>query len=586
MSGMEKLTCGRALRAGALGLILVVGCDLDSTLPPGSTPNARLASLQISTGALVPSFSSDTTSYTVKVGLGADAMTLTPVAESSTAKLAVRGSELTSGSESPAIALDLGVNEIDVVVADGDETSTYTVAVDRGAGIAQRAYVKASNTGNGDSFGEFLALDGDTLAVAARTEDSSATQIDGNQANDAATDSGAVYVFVRNGASWSQQAYIKASNAEAGDNFGASVAISGDTLVVGAHLEDGDGTSQADNALPGAGAAYVFVRNGTTWTQQAYLKASNPGGTDLFGENVAISGDTIAVSARLEDSSRTAAPDEGATDSGAVYVFVRNGTTWTQHAFLKASNAEADDQFGFAIALDDDTLAVSAAGEGSGSTGVNAVESDNSAPMSGAVYVFTRSGTSWSQQAYIKASNAEAGDQFGSPGLALHGDTLVVGSIAEDSASTNQADNSSPSTGAVYVFIRNGTSWAQQAYLKASNANAGDQFGFSVAIEGDVLVIGADGEDSKATGINGDASDDTAMNGGAAYLFYRHDTHWSQAAYVKASNTDANDFFHHAVIGNGTIAIGSSKEASLATGVDGNQLDNSGSRCGAVYVFE
>ena len=228
----------------------------------------------------------------------------------------------------------------------------YPITVDP---IAQQAYVKASNTDANDLFGNSVAVSGDTVVVGAIYESSDATGVNGDQNNDNAFESGAAYVFVRNGATWSQQAYLKASNTDANDLFGFSVAISGDTVVVGAGSEasnaNGVNGNQDDNSATDAGAAYVFVRNGTTWSQQAYLKASNSDAGDFFGSPVVVSGDTVVVGAGSEDSNANGVngnqTDNSATDAGAAYVFVRNGTTWSQQAYLKASNTDAGDAFGF-----------------------------------------------------------------------------------------------------------------------------------------------------------------------------------------------------------------------------------------------
>src|SRR5205823_6655891 len=155
-------------------------------------------------------------------------------------------------------------------------------------------------------------------------------------------------------------------------------------------------------------------------------------------------------------------------------------------------------------------------------TGVNGNQADNSAVASGAAYVFVRSGTTWTQQAYLKASNTEASDWFGWS-VAVSSDTVVIGADQEASNATgvngNHSDNSAPNSGAVYAFVRSGTTWSQQAYLKSSNTGAGDEFGFSAALAGDTVVIGAVGEASNATGVNGNQSDDSAANAGAAYIF-------------------------------------------------------------------
>src|SRR5262245_48839547 len=177
-----------------------------------------------------------------------------------------------------------------------DRKALYPLTVDP---IAQQAYLKASNTDAGDLFGFSVAISGDTVVVGAFVEASAATGVNGNQAHISAVNAGAAYVFVRSAGVWSQQAYLKASNTNAGDYFGGSVAIDGDTLVVGASGEASAATgvngNQTDNSAPGSGAAYVFVRSGMVWTQQAYLKASNTATADEFGGVVDISGDTIVV---------------------------------------------------------------------------------------------------------------------------------------------------------------------------------------------------------------------------------------------------------------------------------------------------
>ena len=173
-----------------------------------------------------------------------------------------------------------------------------------------------------------MAVSGDTVVIGAPAEDSNATGINGDQTDNSATDAGAAYVFVRNGATWSQQAYLKASNTDAGDAFGYSVAVSGDTAAVVALAEDGNATGingdQTDNSAPNAGAAYVFVRNGATWSQQAYLKASNTDAGDFFGDSVAVSGDTVVVGVARESSSATGVngdqTNNSAVSSGAAYI--------------------------------------------------------------------------------------------------------------------------------------------------------------------------------------------------------------------------------------------------------------------------
>ncbi len=255
-------------------------------------------------------------------------------------------------------------------------------------------------------------------------------------------------------------------------------------------------------------------------------KASNTGFFDQFGSSVALSGDTLVVGASYEDSNATGVngdqSDNSASDAGATYVFVRSGGLWSQQAYLKASNTGAGDEFGISVALSGDTLVVGAWGEDSNATGVGGDQGDNSAEYAGAAYVFVRSGGLWSQQAYLKAANTGTGDFFGYS-VALSGDTVVVGANGEDSNATGvggeQGDNSAPNAGAAYVFVRSGGLWSQQAYLKASNTGAGDLFGWSVAVSGDTLVVGAYGEDSNGTGVGGEQGNNLASDAGAAYIF-------------------------------------------------------------------
>lgn len=486
-------------------------------------------------------------------------------------------------------------------------------------------YFKASNPdgdedalGFGDRFGHSVALagNGDTLAVGASFEDSGATGINGEEDDNSAQLAGAVYIFNRDATgAWSQQAYVKASNTDSRDFFGESVALGddGNTLAVGAYREDSNATdingNQSDNSATNTGAVYVFTRDATgAWAQQAYVKASNMDRFDYFGHSVALSGDgdTLAVGAYGDRSSATGINgnqdnSSAAIDAGAVYIFTRDDTgTWAQQVYIKASNTANHDQFGYSVALasDSSTLAVGARGEDSSATGINKNQNDNSATNAGAVYIFTRNAIgAWVQQAYIKASNTDNHDQFGySVVLAGDGNTLAVGASGEDSNSNGingeMDDNFASGAGAVYVFTHDDIAgWAQQAYIKASNSSAGDAFGDCIALSGngDTLAVGARKEQSSATGINGKEDNNSSQFAGAVYVFTRDTTTgWSQQAYVKASNTNGFDTFGHSVAlaSNGnTLAVGAEAEDSSAAGINGDQGDNNAEQAGAVYLY-
>jgi trimeric autotransporter adhesin len=480
-------------------------------------------------------------------------------------------------------------------IAVDEEHARYPITIDP---TAQNAYLKASNTGSTDGFGLSVAVSGDTVVIGAPQEDSGSNGVNGNQSNNNSTGSGAAYVFVRNGGTWSQQAYLKASNTGATDTFGTSVDVSesGNVIIVGAPFEDSGATgingNENDNSKPNSGAAYIFAREGTSWSQQAYLKASNSGLSDNFGQSVAIHANSAVVGAPAEDSNSTGINgDQGNNlipNAGAVYAFKRTGNNWTQQAYIKASNT-GPDLFGHSVGISEGIIVVGAPFEASNATGVDGNGADNTAPISGAAYIFKLVDNTWSQDSYLKASNTGSNDLFGSS-VAVAGDTVVVGSQNEDSSSSvvdgDGLNNDSQNAGAAYVFTETDGDWSQQAYLKASNSEANDSFGFSVAVSGNTVVVSAPAEDSDAVGVDGNQESNLALTSGAAYLFKRKDGEWEQNNYIKASNTNANDLFGFSVsISGNTILIGATGEDSSATGVNKSQSSNSAPGSGASYIF-
>lgn len=506
-------------------------------------------------------------------------------------------------------------------------------------------YIKASNTAFVAYFGYSVALsaDGATMAVGAPGDSSMSRGIDGDQMVDDPSSSpsirsGAVYLFMRDSGGWRQQAFIKASNADAGDSFGSNVAISddGDILAIGAPGERSASTgidgNQEDNSIDGAGAVYIFVRTGDSWRQQAYIKASNTDANDAFGTSLALSGDggILAVGAPTEDSATDVIDgdqlDASAEDAGSVYLFERTtGDSWLQQAYLKASNSDAGDNFGLrlAVAGDGEQVAVGAIYEDSAAVGTDGDQSDNSVSDAGAVYVFTKNGDGWSQAAYLKAPAAMAGNGFGS-GLAFshQGEWLAIGALGgRVTISTIEGDKTDTSIynaeGAVYVFQRADGGWRQDAHIafpengieQNSCAASGPGFGgsylggsVSLSDDGTLLAVGALGEDSSAVGINGEYDSYPVTDAGAVYLFERDDAGWSQRAYVKAPHSDKDTYEHHIpncrlgydnlfggsirLSGDGeTLVVGASTEDSSATGIGGDQVNNSSWGSGAVYLY-
>lgn len=487
-----------------------------------------------------------------------------------------------------------------------------------------RAYFKASNADWGDTFGWDVSLSGDgsTLAVGAPAEESDAAGINQAQDNNQGFGSGAVYLFTETDDGWQQQAYVKASNPGTDDAFGKTLALSqdGSSLAVGAPQESSDASgvnpTLDEDVLTNSGAVYVFTRApDDSWSQQAHIKADNAGLQDQFGHDLALAddGNTLAVGAPHESNSNTGinpADDNELTSGGhsakvgAAYVFTRSSGTWSQDAYIKASNAERNDVFGESLALSGDgaTLAVGARGENSQATGIDGDETDNSAASSGAAYVFSRAGNNWSQQAYVKASNTDAQDHFGrNLALSRSGDTLAISAEGEASAARgidgDETDNSADGSGAVYLLTRSGSLWQQQAYIKASNSDASDQFGHSLDLsaDGNTLVAGAHYESSKATGLNGDEADNSrdaenrTWSAGAAYVFARQGTNWQQTTYVKASNTAKSYQFAYSLAlddAGDRMAFGSNRENGKSTGINGDQAANLGQQhSGAVYLY-
>lgn len=450
----------------------------------------------------------------------------------------------------------------------------------------QQAFLKASNPDVLDRFAYgAVAISGDTLVIGSRFEGSDATDVNGDESNNNAVDAGAVYVFTRTAGVWNQQAYLKASNTDASDFFGYSVAISGNTIIVGAPQEDSSATGidgdESNNNAALSGAAYVFTRSAGAWSQQAYLKASNTESGDNFGSVVAISENKAVISAPLEDSNATGVNGDENNNtsfmSGAAYVFSHNAGIWSQEAYLKASNTDAFDKFGIDVAISNNLIVVGAYSEGSDSTGINGDENNNDASGSGAAYVFHYSPGSWHQEAYLKASNTGASDSFGIA-VDISDNTIVVGANLEDSDSSgvngDESNDDAEGSGAVYVFTRFLGFWIQQAYIKASNPDIDDWFGKSVAISGRTILIGAYHEDSNTSGIDGDENNNDSIDSGAAYVFTRTDSIWSQQHYLKSEFPEDIYYFGAKVnIDGNTLLVSEQGEGFIVTG------------SGAAYVF-
>jgi hypothetical protein len=347
----------------------------------------------------------------------------------------------------------------------------------------EEAYIKAPNTGHlpedlnalsdGDQFGFHLSItpDGNTLAISATAEDSSATGLNGDMQNNEAVSAGAVYIYKRDASGWTFSDYIKAGNAGGGDLFGYSLSFSGDgsVLAIGGYDEDGSLLSNnevQDDDVGGMGTVYIFELNdNSNWIQTAYLKASYQERNDSLGVVVDLSDDgrTLVTAVLDEDSMVTGInpipePDwEDDLSTGGVYVFIKDqNDNWVQEAYIKASNTGVDDWFGSRLELapSGDVLLVAAQLEDSNSQGIDGVQSNDDAQEAGAVYLFTRDDGVWTQRHYFKASNTDAYDEFGSTlSTNFDGSLIAIGARGEDSAlGTDPSDNSLLESGAAYLF--------------------------------------------------------------------------------------------------------------------------------------
>ena len=405
---------------------------------------------------------------------------------------------------------------------------TLTFSVDWSSST-QQAMIKASDAFTGDYFGYSVSLsnDGNTAIVGAIYED----------LGSANSNAGSAYIFTRSGSTWSQEAKIEASDAQADDSFGYSVSLSndGNTAIVGAYLEDTGGT--------GVGAAYIFTRSGTTWSQEAKIQSSDIAAYDYFGYSVSLSndGNTAIIGAVYEET--------GGTNTGAAYIFTRSGSTWSQEAKIEAADKQSHDNFGCSVSIssDGDTAIIGAWGSWYTPDGAN---------NAGSAYIFTRSGTSWSQQAKMQASDAAFEDRFGSVvSISSDGNTAIIGAMYEDTSGSN--------AGSAYIFTRSGSTWSQEAKIQASDKQSGDNFGHSVSIsnDGNTAIVGAIYEDT------------TASDAGSAYIFTRSGTSWSQQVKIQASNANGSDYF------GGSVSISNDGNTAIVGAYQ--QTGNEG----AAYIF-
>ena len=355
--------------------------------------------------------------------------------------------------------------------------------------------------------------------------------ISGDYAVVGAYRAGAAYIYYRCNGAWEQQAKLVPSDPETGSSFGWTVSISGDTAIVGAHDKSGP-------AGASVGAAYIFVRSGTTWTQQAKLAPADGEADNTFAWDVWIQGDTAICGSVHDDAS-------GLTNAGSAYVYSRSNGTWTLQQKLYAPNPSISGEFGRSVNVYGNTMAIGASGWQGEDTGANRV------------YVYTRSGNTWNLQQQLAAVDSTGNDHYGIA-LMLSGETLLVGAEKKDGTGGQNS-------GGAYVYTRNNGFWSLQARLAPADVASADSFGFCVALSGDFAIIGA---------VYGDSP--TQADTGAAYVYQRTGTTWSLLHKLNASDGRLGDQFAN--------SVGISGDTALVTAVDDDTIR--GSNSGSAYIFD
>jgi hypothetical protein len=511
----------------------------------------QLLELEVSCGALTPALAAGAYNYRTRVSVLCSRLQLTATVPSGV-RVDINGEPVSTESTWSSELLPVGETPVNLrLTARFGMNSLYKLVVERDGN--HEAYIKASNADAQDSLGFHVAAANDTFVAGAPYEDAAA----GSEPNDnRAMDSGAAYVFVRRNDAWAQEGYLKADAPSAGEYFGTNVGVSGDTIVVGAPRNN----PLRFDLLPamGTGTAYVFTRRGGTWTQDAKLVPKTSGSGDLFGMRVAIEGDTAFVSAPFDST--------GQTHSGAVYVFERSAAGWTEVQRLKPMLPIADSAFGFALAIEGDTLIIGASQDPSG------------ASKAGSAYFFERRAGMWQELQRVQASPPVQGGTFGWA-AALHGTTAVI-----SAARVNLVTQTQP--GEVYIFERGAAQWEQSAVLTAAHPQQSDLYGSGVAFNGTALVVGGNGDSSGSRGANGDPTRSDAYQSGAVHVYARQGKSWELTAYLKAANADAEDGFGQVVaLTNDTILVGAPFEAGPSRGINGGADMNGATSSGALYMF-
>jgi hypothetical protein len=507
-----------------------------------------LLGLVLSSGTLEPAFASNVQQYRMHVPLVGQRVTFTPSVPANT-MVTVNGEPLDARGTwtSPVLTFDATPVKLEITSTFG-VTSQYAFTLQRAA--EQVGYLQPVNPASLNQFGSAVDISGDTLVVTAWFDDSAATGIDGDPQNTGAEDSGAAHVYVRDGAEWRRQAYIKPSDTTTYDFFGTSVDLRGDLLVVGA-IHEGlfGGTGEASRP----GAAYVFERTAGVWKQTQLLAPSMPNGLDYFGMAVVLNGDTLAVGAPADST--------GGSRSGAVYVYQRSGSTFTEVQKLKALKPIANAAFGSNVSIDGDRMVVGAPASVLGSS-------------PGSAEVFIRDGGMWKSSQLLQQEKLAGGASFGYV-TALRGNRLAI-SAPRPSDYPGSPTPTDPGEVYVYEFSGDAGNWKQTAVLTAPYPRATNWFGLSMLLTDSGIFVASPGDASGGRGVHADPARGSATFSGAVHLFAPTPAGWVESAFIKGDNTTTDDWFGSSIAADGDLlAVSARFEDSGGTSL----------RFGAAYVF-
>lgn len=462
--------------------------------------------------------------------------------------------------------------------------------------FCQVAYLKASRNHLFEGtehishqFSSTLASWNNILVVGNPYEDSAARGVNPEDTEEHAEDSGAVYVYSKNeNGFWHEEAYIKASNADAGDEFGFAVDIYHNTLIVGSPSEaSSDSDTPEDNSIDSLGAVYIFEKNRQgQWEERAILKPERRDYAMEFGYSVSIWEDLVLIGAPGDSSDDPTNPqDQNLVNSGAAYLFKkdRESHQWLYEDYFKASHRDENDAFGSSVSLSQFGLAISSMDDSISADQPH----DNSLPNSGSVTIFGLNAMAeWSEEAYIKAAHPDENDYFGASISLWSGQDLAVAAPFDDSASDEDpADNSLADSGAVYLYRKSPLGvWEDVSYLKASNLDAGDQFGSSLDIKDEQLIVGAINEDSQSVQT---PNDNSLENSGAVYTFEFDGNTWNQRAYLKSPYANEGDSFGASTsLHEDSLVIGLTNEDACGSFVNSDPNNNDCLDSGAVLIFD